>query len=60
MLIYLVRLAEQCHVDLPAAVLEKFKLNAQKYPPGKPCKAELQYRGGQGGGNELRPSGQHK
>ena len=31
-LIYLVRLAEQCHVDLPAAVLNKFKLNASKYP----------------------------
>lgn len=41
-LIYLVRLAEQCHVDLPAAVLDKFKLNAQKYPPGK---AGLKYSG---------------
>jgi hypothetical protein len=33
-LIYLVRLSEQCHIDLPAAVLDKFKLNAKKYPPG--------------------------
>lgn len=44
-LIYLVRLAEQCHVDLPAAVLDKFKLNAQKYPPGK---AGLKYSNGEG------------
>lgn len=39
-LIYLVRLAEQCHVDLPKAVLDKFKLNALKYPEGK---ANLKY-----------------
>ena len=32
MLIYLVRLAERCHVDLPAAVVRKFQLNAEKYP----------------------------
>jgi len=31
-LIYLVRLAEKCHVDLPKAVVEKLKLNAKKYP----------------------------
>ena len=31
-LIYLVRLAEQCHVDLPEAVLRKLSLNAKKYP----------------------------
>ena len=34
-LIYLVRLAERCHVDLPTAVLKKFELNAQKYPADK-------------------------
>lgn len=39
-LIYLIRLAEQCHVDLPKAVLDKFKLNASKYPEGK---ANLKY-----------------
>jgi len=42
-LIYLVRLAEQCHVDLPAAVLDKFKLNALKYPPGEAAQARLKY-----------------
>lgn len=42
-LIYLVRLAEQCHVDLPAAVMNKFKLNALKYPPGKAAEAKLKY-----------------
>lgn len=34
-LIYLVELAEKCHVDLPQAVLTKMVLNAQKYPAGK-------------------------
>ena len=32
MLIYLVRLAEKCHVDLPAAVLHKMEQNKKKYP----------------------------
>ena len=31
-LIYLIRLSERCHVNLPAAVMRKFKMNAQKYP----------------------------
>ncbi len=31
-LIYLIRLADKCHVDLPTAVLEKFELNREKYP----------------------------
>ena len=31
-LIYLVRLADRCHVDLPAAVIRKFQLNTEKYP----------------------------
>ncbi|XP_019620719.1 PREDICTED: dCTP pyrophosphatase 1-like [Branchiostoma belcheri] len=31
-LIYLVRLAEKCHVDLPAAAVDKIKLNKLKYP----------------------------
>ena len=34
-LIYLIRLAERCHVDLPSAVLNKLALNAQKYPAEK-------------------------
>ncbi len=42
-LLYLVRLAEQCEIDLPAAVLDKFKLNAAKYPPGKEGEARLKY-----------------
>lgn len=31
-LIYLIRLAEQCRVDLPSAVLRKIDLNRHKYP----------------------------
>lgn len=34
-MIYLVELAEKCHVDLPQAVLRKFALNRQKYPASK-------------------------
>jgi len=32
-LIYLVRLADKCNIDLPSAVTRKFGLNAKKYPP---------------------------
>ena len=31
-LIYLIRLSDRCHVNLPAAVTRKFEINAQKYP----------------------------
>ncbi|XP_001636971.3 dCTP pyrophosphatase 1 [Nematostella vectensis] len=31
-LIYLVRLAEKCHVDLPSVVVQKIALNEKKYP----------------------------
>lgn len=34
-LIYLIRLSQLCHVDLPAVVMEKFKHNAAKYPAEK-------------------------
>ncbi|XP_051993966.1 glutamyl-tRNA(Gln) amidotransferase subunit B, mitochondrial [Xyrauchen texanus] len=34
-LIYLVELAEKCHVDLPQAVLHKMALNRLKYPASK-------------------------
>ena len=34
-LIYLVRLADKCDIDLPAAVLQKFEQNRQKYPVHK-------------------------
>ena len=34
-LIYLVRLANVCHVDLPAAVLRKMEQNERKYPADK-------------------------
>lgn len=34
-LIYLVRLSEKCHVDLPAEVLNKIALNKQKYPASR-------------------------
>lgn len=49
-LIYLVMLAEQCHVDLPAAVLDKFKLNALKYPP-VPEESKLKYSKQEGDSN---------
>ena len=42
-LIYLVALAEVCEVDLPRAALDKLKLNAAKYPPGKEGDAKLKY-----------------
>ena len=32
---YLIRLAEKCHVDLPQAAMEKIGLNAKKYPAHK-------------------------
>ena len=32
MLIYLVRLAEVCHIDLPSAVVRKIELNREKFP----------------------------
>ena len=31
-LIYLVRLADKCHVDLPQAAIKKISQNAKKYP----------------------------
>ena len=31
-LLYLIRLADKCHIDLPTAALEKIKLNEKKYP----------------------------
>jgi len=34
-LLYLVRLADRCHVDLASAVNDKLKKNAQKYPAQK-------------------------
>ena len=34
-LIYLVRLAEKCHIDLPSAAVRKIALNHKKYPASK-------------------------
>jgi len=34
-LLYLVDLANKCHVDLPTAVLAKMEQNAKKYPQDK-------------------------
>ncbi|KFM61737.1 dCTP pyrophosphatase 1, partial [Stegodyphus mimosarum] len=34
-LLYLLRLSEKCHIDLPAAVLDKIGLNSKKYPVTK-------------------------
>ncbi|XP_021356681.1 dCTP pyrophosphatase 1-like isoform X3 [Mizuhopecten yessoensis] len=31
-LLYLVRLADRCHIDLPSVVLKKMEQNRQKYP----------------------------
>ncbi|KAL5477984.1 hypothetical protein EMCRGX_G024856 [Ephydatia muelleri] len=42
-LIYLIRLAERCHVDLPSAVLDKMVLNGQKYPVNRAHGSSLKY-----------------
>ena len=42
-LILLVRLSDRCHVDLPAAVIRKFELNAKKYPVDKAYGSSLKY-----------------
>lgn len=42
-LIYLVRLAECCRIDMPAAVVKKFELNARKYPADKVYGSSLKY-----------------
>ena len=42
-LIYLLRLAERCHVDLPSAVMRKFALNAKKYPVQSSRGSSLKY-----------------
>ena len=43
MLIYLVRLAEVCHIDLPSAVVRKMKLNGEKYPIDVAYGSSLKY-----------------
>lgn len=42
-LIYLVRLADKCHVDLPQAVLSKMALNNVKYPADKVYGSSAKY-----------------
>ena len=42
-LIYLVRLADKCHVDLPSAVLKKIELNRKKYPIEKALGSSKKY-----------------
>lgn len=34
-LVYLVRLADRCEIDLPSAVLRKIEKNAEKYPASR-------------------------
>lgn len=34
-LVYLIRLADKCQIDLPKAVMEKIDQNRQKYPVNK-------------------------
>ncbi|CAL1300743.1 unnamed protein product [Larinioides sclopetarius] len=41
--IYLLRLSEKCHIDLPAAVLKKIALNEQKYPASKVWGSKKKY-----------------
>ncbi|XP_067938211.1 dCTP pyrophosphatase 1-like isoform X2 [Watersipora subatra] len=40
---YLVRLSQQCHVDLPAVVLDKLERNAVKYPVDKSHGSSAKY-----------------
>lgn len=42
-LIYLLELAEKCHVDLPQAVLRKMALNRLKYPVSKAYGSSKKY-----------------
>ncbi|KAF0702801.1 Aste57867_7751 [Aphanomyces stellatus] len=42
-LIYLVRLADKCNVDLPTAALRKIEKNAVKYPVDKVQGSSLKY-----------------
>ena len=42
-LVLLIRLSNHCHVNLPAAVLRKFELNAQKYPADKAYGSSSKY-----------------
>ncbi|XP_055936097.1 dCTP pyrophosphatase 1-like [Argiope bruennichi] len=42
-LIYLLRLSEKCHIDLPKAVLKKIVLNEQKYPASKVYGSKKKY-----------------
>jgi dCTP diphosphatase len=42
-LLYLLRLAEKCHIDLPAAALDKIELNAVKYPSGQVKGSSMKY-----------------
>ena len=43
MLILVVELSDHCHVNLPAAVMREFELNAQKYPANKVYGSSLKY-----------------
>ncbi len=42
-LIYLIRLAEMCRVDLPSAVVRKIELNGKKYPASVVYGSSLKY-----------------
>ena len=55
-LIYLVRLADRCHVDLPAAAIRKFQLNAEKYPPPGPLPAAAPGHDRESSGSECKDS----
>ena len=42
-LIYLIRLAEMCQVDLPSAVVRKIEMNGKKYPANVVYGSSLKY-----------------
>lgn len=50
-LLYLIRLAEKCHIDLPSAVLKKIEQNTQKYPADKVYGKSHKYTAYQGNGD---------
>lgn len=56
-LIYLVRLAEQCNVDLPSAVLRKMDLNRHKYPAERVYGSSKKYNEYNDEGNKTETNG---
>ncbi|XP_045171925.2 dCTP pyrophosphatase 1-like [Mercenaria mercenaria] len=53
-MLYLIRLAEKCHIDLPTAVLKKIKQNGQKYPADQVYGKSHKYTAYQGNGDNSK------